>query len=239
MLEVYMTRNNFPNSKKKFSFRSRSSKVYTQEELVDLIANAHTTLTKPDVIAVFTEMERQFNHILDNGDGVKLFMGSFRLGASGTAEEEDEHFSPKPRTSKNAVKKDHKISLLFEVNDLYRKKFLSIPFKFLGSNRLCTARIHVVHRAGMTEQATISPSDSIEIKGAYLKLDPNDAKQGIFLTSANDSKEYRLNEYSRCTRITVTARIPPDLPAGDYSIFVRTKEHGTSNIMTITIKPSE
>ena len=239
MLEVYMTRNPFPNSKKKFSFRSRSSKIYTQEELVDLIANANTTLTKPDVIAVFTEMERQFNHILDNGDGVKLFMGTFRPSATGTAEEADDHFSPKPRTSKNAIKRDHKISLLFEVNDLYRKRFLTIPFKFLGLARLCSARIHVVHRAGMTEQATISPSDSIEIKGSYLKLDPNDTKQGVFLTSENDSKEYRLNEYSRCTRVTITARIPPDLPAGEYSIFVRTHKHGTSNIMNITIKPSE
>ncbi|MBO7486282.1 MAG: DUF4469 domain-containing protein [Spirochaetaceae bacterium] len=235
MLEVYMTRNHFPNSKKKYSFRSRSSKIYTQEELVDRIANANTTLTKPDVIAVFTEMERQFNHILDNGDGVKLFMGSFHPGVSGTAEEATEHFSPKPRQSKNAVKRDHKISLLFEVNDSYRKKYLSIPFKYLGLAKLCTARIRVVQRADLADRTTISPSDSIEIKGSYLKLDPNDAEQGVFLTKSQDPKKYRLNEYSRCTRITVTARIPSDIPPGDYSIFVRTDKHGTPNIMKITI----
>ena len=235
MLEVYMTRNHFPNSKKKFSFRSHSTKIYTQEEFVDLIANAHTTLTKADVLAVFSEMERQFDYILENGDGVKLFMGTFHPGASGTAEEADDHFSPKPRTSKNAGKKNHKISLLFKPNESFRKKLISIPFKFLGFTKICTAIIHFVKPADITKVDKIFPSNFVEIKGSYLKLDPNDTNQGVFLSELHDSKEYRLNEYTRCTRVTVTARIPPDIQAGEYYIFTRSKDFGTSNYFKIKI----
>lgn len=235
MLEVYMTRNHFPNSKKKFSFRSHSTKIYTQEEFVDLIANAHTTLTKPDVIAVFSEMERQFNHILENGDGVKLFMGSFHPGASGTAEKADDHFSPKPRTSQNADKKNHKISLLFEPDKTFRKKLISIPFKFLGFTKICTAIIHFIRPVDTAKVDKISPSDFVEIKGSYLKLDPNDTNQGVFLSKLHDSKEYRLNEYTRCTRVTITARIPPDIQADEYYIFARSKDFGTSNHFSIKI----
>ena len=236
MLEVYKTTNNFPNCKKKFAFRSRNPQTITQDEFIDLIANANTTITKSDTIAVFSEMENQFNKVIASGNALKLFVGTFRAGASGSAENAEDTFSPKPKKDKRTPKKDHKISLLFEPEKSMTKLIAQMKYKFLGLVQPCHTAIYHIKRIGYPEKDTISPSDVIEIKGSFIKIDPNDNEQGVFLSASGSIEEYRLSTYLRCSRVTIDAQLPKDIPAGDYFVFVKTKSFGISNSHQITIE---
>jgi hypothetical protein len=94
MLKVYVTHNNFANKKKKYSFRSTTTETMSQNQLIDAIANANTTVTKADTIAVMSELQEQFDKAIKNGKSVTLFMGTFTASASGTAESHTETFNP-------------------------------------------------------------------------------------------------------------------------------------------------
>ncbi|HAH63533.1 MAG TPA: hypothetical protein DCL73_15715, partial [Treponema sp.] len=114
MLSVYISRNNFENRKKEFTYRSRNCGTITRDQFVQMIAEANTTVTEADTIAVMTLIEQKFDELINKGFAVQLPMGTFRAGASGTAESPDDRFRPKPVRSPNTPKRDHKLSLLFE-----------------------------------------------------------------------------------------------------------------------------
>jgi len=236
MLEVYMTNNNFPNHKKPYVFRSRNQTIYTQKELVKMIADYNSTVTETDAIAVMKAFEEVFNRIIARGDGVKLFMGTFRAGASGTAESAEEFFSPKPKVDKRTAKHDHKISLIFEPAASYAKDLLLIPFKWLGLEKLCYTRISSVKNVLRENCDYFYPSDVIEIKGTFIKVRPKYNEEGVFLLNNKTHEKYRLNQYFRATRVTIAAFLPADIPSGEYSLFIETEKGTSVNSIVIEIK---
>ncbi|MFA6857597.1 MAG: DNA-binding domain-containing protein, partial [Treponema sp.] len=129
MLDVYVSRNNFENRKKEFIFRSRNCGTITRDKFVQMIAESNTTVTETDTIAVMTLIEQQFDKLINEGFAVQLPMGTFRAGASGTAESPDDRFCPKPARSPDTPKRDHALSLLFEP-DRKKEKNLRYHVKY-------------------------------------------------------------------------------------------------------------
>ena len=233
MLEVYMTRNNFPNSKKPFVFRSRNQRIYTQEELVKMIAEYNSTVTEIDALAVMKAFEAVFNRLIENGDGVKLFMGTFRSGASGSASSIDEFFSPKPKTDKRTPKKDHKISLLFEPAASYAKNLLLMPFKYLGLEKFCSIMMTSVKNASSPDSPLYRAGDFVEIKGSFIKINPKCEEEGVFIM--NSDHKFRLDQYLKATRFTIIAHIPDTVPRGEYQLFIESAKGTSSNQYLIDI----
>jgi len=74
MLGIYISRNNFGNRNKDYTFRSRNCGVITQEKFIQMIAGANTTVTEPDTIAVMSLMEQKFDELINAGFAVQLPM---------------------------------------------------------------------------------------------------------------------------------------------------------------------
>ena len=238
MLKVYTQENKFSNRKKPYVFKSRNERSIDEDEIIHQIAESHTTITEADARAVMTVLEDIFWRNINEGNAVKLFMGSFRAGASGSAETSDEVFKPRKVHYKGAPERDHAISLLFE-SDLMKEKILctSVKLKRVSTAGFCNPRIFSIDGAVGTNGTAFARKDYATISGSFIKIDPNEEGQGVFLRSG--SGIFRVRAYIRNTRSTVCFQIPEELGAGDYSVFIKTKRTTvlhTSNELQITVK---
>ncbi len=227
MLSVYVSRNNFENRKKEFTYRSRNCGTITREQFVQMIADANTTVTEADTIAVMTLIEQKFDELINEGFAVQLPMGTFRAGASGTAESPDDRFHPKPVRSPNTPKKDHTISLLFEP-DRKKEKDLRYHVKYeKTSNRLvCRPFFDALYTIDNSYVRTIEQGQPLSVHGDYLKIDFSDEEQGLYLCKGGglgSEKLYRISSFSRNARKTLTFNIPYAVPDGDYMLCISTR----------------
>jgi hypothetical protein len=227
MLGIYISRNNFGNRKKDYTFRSRNCGVITQEKFIQMIAGANTTVTEPDTIAVMSLMEQKFDELINAGFAVQLPMGIFRAGASGTAESTTDYFRPKTLYSKDAKKTDHTISLLFESNRKKEKKLkYSVKYGKIQNKLVCVPSVDAVFTLNDSCAHTIEQGQSLSLHGEYLKIDFPDEEQGVYLCKAgglNTEKLYRISDFSRNARRTLTFRIPYDIPSDDYKLCICTR----------------
>lgn len=132
MLEVYISKNTFTNKKKPYVFRSRNLITYTQEDIINEIDRSGTTFTAADAAGLLAELEDVFTKFIKSGAAVKLFMGTFRASASGTAETATETFRPKKGRDPRTPVRDHTISLHFEKDQRFSEELRDMKFKRLG-----------------------------------------------------------------------------------------------------------
>lgn len=235
MLEVYISENKFKNKKKPFVFRSRNPQTYTQEDIIDAIAEAGTTFTKADAAGMFKVFEYVFKQYIERGDAVKLFMGTFRAAASGTAETNSETFKPVIPKDPRTPKRDHNISLGFEPNEAYSEELRNIPFRRLGFVKLCRPVITSISNAQIQSESPLAPGDYITICGRFLKFDFSDSRQGVFFKETNGTKSYKAARFTRATRLVITVQLPPELTPGTYSVHIYTQTAPVSSQQIITV----
>ncbi|MBQ3801490.1 MAG: hypothetical protein II837_14485 [Treponema sp.] len=96
MLTLYLRENPFSNRKKPYAWHAQSEGRISHDKLIDTVANANTTVTKADVLAVITEYERQVTRALQEGFSVESFFGTLSVGATGSAEKGGERHHQHP-----------------------------------------------------------------------------------------------------------------------------------------------
>lgn len=226
MLEVYTRENTLANRKSPFIFRSKNCGTIGKKEIIKRIGEYNSTITEADAVAVFTIFEDIFWNYIYDGYVVKLFMGSFRAGAYGSAQRLLETFRPKKVNYKGAPKRDHGFSLLFSSNRKAEELFESkIKFERLREGGLCTPKISSIYDLMSKKHKIFLPDDLIVIHGQYLKIDCTDMEQGVFLVSETMDK-IRINRYIRNTRINLGFILPENIPLGEYRVYVCTNRAG-------------
>ena len=238
MLIVYLRENPFSNRKKKYSWHSRSMGRVSHEQLIDAVAQANTTVTKADTLAVISEYERQVQKALQEGYTVESFFGTLSVGASGSAEKESEKFSPRKPKDKRTKEKDHKLSLNFKASASFLGKIKDgLQYRTERLQRICGPHINYALNAETKMPGGLTPGGYLHIRGQFIKAELDDKAQGVFLSGGK--KTYRLSRYMRCTRCSIDAQLPDDLPPGNYRIHVCTKQTKalcTSNSLSITVE---
>ena len=224
MLDVYISRNNFENRKKEFMFRSRNCGTISRDEFVQMIAEANTTVTEADTIAVMTLIEQKFDKLINEGFAIQLPMGTFRAGASGTAESPDDRFCPKPARSPDTPKKDHALSLLFEPDRKKEKNLMDhVKYQKVKSRTVCRPFFDELYTIDNPCVQIIEQGQPLSAHGDYLKIDFSDEKQGLYLCKGGGfscEKLYRISSFSRNARKILTFSIPYDIPDGDYRLCI-------------------
>jgi len=74
----------------------------------------------------------------------------------------------------------------------------------------------------------ITRGGSVTVRGDFLKFDPTDDAQGVFLKKGG--AEHRIDEVITNKPKTLIVSIPDDLPAGDYRMYVRARPRHTSKV---------
>lgn len=78
----------------------------------------------------------------------------------------------------------------------------------------------------------LSPGHMIEIRGIRLKVNMDQPDEGIYLISNGERAETRLEFIHSNLPSTLSAMLPEGLAAGDYTLEVRTRLAGNSNLFT-------
>lgn len=233
MLRVYLPENPFANRKKPYSWHAKSAGRLTHERLIEAVAQANTTVTKADVLAVISEYERQFERALEEGFSVESFFVTLSVGAVGSTEQ----FKPEKPKDPRTPRRDHKITLNFKAKPAFLKKVKStLQYKTERIQGICEPRLVYALDMAMDESRLFKRDDIIHLRGDFIKIDPNDEEQGVFIVGSGGS--FRIGRYSRCTRNNIDTTIPLNIPEGEYRIEVRTKTtHSlqTSNGIPVTI----
>src|SRR5574344_685171 len=191
MLTVYLTENHFKNRKSSYSFRSSTERTLSQEDMIDAVANANTTVTKADVIAVMTELQHQFDKAVADGASVSLFMGTFCAGASGTAASSKETFNPRKPRDRRTVRKNHKVSLLFKPARIYAQTLRNIKVERIGLKKRCTPYIDMAYNSLDSKRTDFEPGDFVVVRGEYIKIAPAGGKAGLYFVSEKTGRTYR------------------------------------------------
>ena len=235
MLEVYISKNTFANKKKPYVFRSRNLITYTQEDIINEIDRSGTTFTAADAAGLLAELEDVFTKFIKSGAAVKLFMGTFRASASGTAETATETFRPKKGRDPRTPVRDHTISLHFEKDQRFSEELRDMKFKRLGFQKLCVPYISVIKNGIIGKTDIFQPGDSVLIKGRFLKFDYYNSTQGLFFKNKETAQVFKATSFTRLTRLSVQALIPTELQDGIYSVYIATDGNKRSNSVEIEI----
>lgn len=227
MLDIYLKENHFSNRKKKYSFHSKTRGHITQEELVDLVADYGSTVTKADTVAVLSAMENVIEHYLGEGYSVEFPLGTFKISASGSADSENERFKPGRKKYKGERITDHKISINFIANKKKKKDLADkIVTRKVRNFMACEPRIVCVENASITsEEMTVT--GALTVRGEYLKIDFTDDRQGIFVYSVENNKSWKVTHFYRNARRTLTFMLPKGLSSGKYILQLYVTPTGT------------
>lgn len=215
MLEVF-TRENYGNLvKSRYVFRSSTMAVLEQEELIRKMGSSNTTVTEADILAVLNVMKSVVLEYTKQGYKVRTPLGLFYASASGSTDDILADFDPRSGST------DHDIKLHFRpATDVVQDVRENTTVKRNGGSPKTAMHISLVKNAAGTDDAAVRPGDMILIAGDFLKFDPAGSEEGVFLTDGNNS--YRLSYYTRNTIGMIEARIDTDIPAGDYTLTVKT-----------------
>ena len=138
---------------------------------------------------------------------------------------------------RGAPKRDHSLSLLFEP-DLKKQKRLcdTIKIERIKGHGFCNPYIHQILNYGDRFRITFGQKDLAVIFGDYVKIDPKDEEQGVFISSNGIKK--RAEVYLHNTRSKLAFQLPAELSEGTCSVTVKTNRAGvlhTSNTYQIVI----
>lgn len=78
----------------------------------------------------------------------------------------------------------------------------------------------------------LSPGHMIELRGSYLKLDEEQADEGIFLMNSLDHSEIKIELVHENLPSKISGMLPDDLPKGIYSLEVRNRLKGNTSLFT-------
>lgn len=240
MLKVYTQENTFTNRKKPYVFKSQNDITVDEDTIIRQIADANTTITEADARAVMNVLERVFWNNIRDGNVVKLFMGSFRAGAAGSAETSKEIFKPVPVNYKNAPQRDHKISLLFK-SDIKKEKLLceDVKYERITNHGICNPYISSISGYSNRINGVFSPMEIATIDGKFIKIDCKDDNQGVFISGKG--KTYKPNIFIKNTRTILSFQLPAEIEEGEYLVTVKTNRRGLlheSNTYKIIIEKS-
>lgn len=237
MLTVYLRKNPFSNRRKPYVWHAKSAGRITHEKLIEAVARANTTVTRADVLAVISEYERQFLLALQEGFSVESFFGTLCAGATGSAEKESERFRPDKPKDRRTSPKDHKLTLNFKAKPLFLQKVKDgLRYRTERLQNVCEPQISFVANAAMQTGTSFRAGGIIHIRGQFLKINPADEEQGVFLVKAGT--EYRFHRYSRCTRCGIDSLLPDGVSPGDYLLEVRTRKSRSlhvSNVVSVSV----
>ncbi|MGS2739625.1 DNA-binding domain-containing protein [Sinomicrobium sp. M5D2P17] len=191
----------------------------TIEDIINIMIGRGSTVTKAEALSVIEEYEAAIAQILANGDNVSTPI--FRISASvpGVFTSIDDRFDRSRHHVRLNIHPGPRIGQIAE----------ELPVEKVPA----TERQPILQRfkdvASDTINETLTPGAVGELFGSLLKIDPEDAEQGIFLIAA-DGTATKAETLVRNKPANLIFMIPDTLESGEYIIEVRNKPGNISEI---------
>jgi len=209
-------KNSLPSSDSPYLVHTEHSGIVEPEQFVDIMAGAHSTLTKPDIAAGQELMNTELVKLLADGKFVKLGFGALYVCAAGKLDSLDQAFSP------GSADGSHTLSIHFRVDRDFEAAVCSKVVVERGPRYDRNAPfINAVIGVKSESAAGAAPGEFVRVEGQRLKFDRSVAAEGLFFI---DGAETKAVQYASITPSLVIAQVPPDLKPGNYVVVLRSSQ---------------
>lgn len=191
----------------------------TTEDVIDYIIREGSPITRAEVFAVIEEFEAGVEKFLAEGYRVNTSLMKISTSIKGVFEGTDDRFDPQR----------HEVKLNINPGKRLRNTTDNISTeKVRGRERRPKLDYLKDYDTG-SKNEQLTPGGSAKIGGLLLKFNPEDDNQGIYLI-AEDGTETKGNLVMRNYPSELMFSVPKSLPAGEYTIEVRTSVRHTTSI---------
>ena len=185
---------------------------YTLDEIIDLMMEKGSTLTRADVAATLQVYGEVVSAIVKDGSAVNTPLMNTALSISGVFDGANDAFD----------KKRHTVNLNLSAGTLLRDVLPKIKCEKTESASTDPYITEVTDIVSGTVNTTLTKGGIVQLVGSRLKFDQKDEAQGIFFVSETGTP-VRAAVIAENKPARLMAIIPADLEAGTYYIEVRTK----------------
>ena len=185
---------------------------YTLDEIIDLMMEKGTTLTRADVAATLQVYGEVVSAIIKDGSAVNTPLMNTSMSISGVFDGANDSFD----------KKRHTVNLNITAGTLLRDAVTKVKCEKTEGVSTDPYITEVTDIVTGTVNTTLTKGGVVQLVGARLKFDAKDAAQGIFFVPET-GEAVRAAVIAENKPARLMAIIPADLAAGTYYIEVRTK----------------
>ena len=185
---------------------------YTLDEIIDLMMEKGTTLTRADVAATLQVYGEVVSAIIKDGSAVNTTLMNTSMSISGVFDGANDSFD----------KKRHTVNLNITAGTLLRDAVTKVKCEKTEGVSTDPYITEVTDIVTGTVNTTLTKGGVVQLVGARLKFDAKDATQGIFFVPET-GEAVRAAVIAENKPARLMAIIPADLAAGTYYIEVRTK----------------
>ena len=185
---------------------------YTLDEIIDLMMEKGTTLTRADVAATLQVYGEVVSAIIKDGSAVNTPLMNTSMSISGVFDGANDSFD----------KKRHTVNLNITAGTLLRDAVTKVKCEKTEGTSTDPYITEVTDIVTGTVNTTLTKGGVVQLVGARLKFDAKDTAQGIFFVPET-GEAVRAAVIAENKPARLMAIIPADLAAGTYYIEVRTK----------------
>lgn len=192
-----------------------------QGDIIDVMIARGSTVTKAEALSGKEEEASAIEAALKRGQSVNTPLVNISLSISGVFESDEDRFDPTRHRVKVNVAPGTRLKAIaseIEVEYVSPQKTLPELRKFIDF-------------VSDTTNTTLTPGGGGRLQGSSLKVDKDDPKQGVFFV-ATDGTATRVTQLMRNKPSELIFMIPNNLPAGAYTVEVRTVFSENGDIRT-------
>ena len=188
---------------------------YTLDEIIDLMMDKGTTLTRADVAATLQVYGEVCSSLIKDGAALNTPLMNTALSISGVFNGANDSFD----------KKRHTVNLNITAGTLLRDAVTKVKCEKTEGASTDPYITEVTDIVTGTANTTLTKGGVVQLVGARLKFDAKDTAQGIFFVPET-GEAVRAAVIAENKPARLMAIIPADLAAGTYYIEVRSKHSG-------------
>ena len=188
---------------------------YTLDEIIDLMMEKGSTLTRADVAATLQVYGEVCSLLIKDGCALNTPLMNTALSISGVFNGANDSFD----------KKRHTVNLNITAGTLLRDAAGKVKCEKTEGASTDPYITEVTDIVTGTVNTTLTKGGVVQLVGSRLKFDGKDEAQGIFFVPET-GEAVRAAVIAENKPARLMAIIPADLPAGTYCIEVRSKHSG-------------
>ena len=223
MLKYALRENLLTAAPDDFMAQVQDVRSYTLDEIIDLMMQKGSTLTRADVSAVLQIYGEVCASVIADGAALNTPLMNTALSISGVFNGASDSFD----------KKRHAVNLNITAGTLLRSALSKIKCEKTGTASTDPYISEVKDVVSDTVNTLLTKGAVVQITGSRLKFDQKDSSQGIFFVPETGAP-VRATVIAENKPARLMAIIPADLAAGTYYIEVRTKHaNATKQLKTL------
>ena len=188
---------------------------YTLDEIIDLMMEKGSTLTRADVAATLQVYGEVVSAIIKDGSAVNTPLMNTSMSISGVFDGANDSFD----------KKRHTVNLNITAGTLLRDAVTKVKCEKTEGASTDPYITEVADIVSGKVNEVLTKGGVVQLVGSRLKFDAKDAAQGIFFVPET-GEAVRAAVIAENKPARLMAIIPADLAAGTYYIEVRSKHSG-------------